>query len=315
MLLFDRVISFAQENRLAQAWPALREGLGRAAAKQSQIWKLPVVGCQSFGGAAQAATPAAAAMLCSEIAILLVDDILDNDPRGEYQRIGAGPAANLAMGMQALAADVLLDPADSGRALRASQALTRMLATVTRGQALDVENQRDETHYWEVTEAKSAAWFASALYLGALYADPAPEAAQQLYAFGLVYGQMMQIHDDLNDVLATPANVDWTTGRYPLPILFAEVVEHPDRERFIALRARADEADSLEAAQQILVSCGAISYSVNELLLRHQKARTLLEAMPAVNPGPLDTLLREVIEPVEHLFAAVGGEMEALAAS
>lgn len=315
MELFDAVIVYAQNNQLAQSWPTLSQGLERAAAKQSQIWKLPVLGCQTFGVAAQAAVPAAAAMICSEIAILLVDDILDEDPRGEYRRIGAGPAANLAMGMEALAVDLLLDDADSDRAQRASRALTRMLATVARGQALDIENRLDEAHYWQVTEAKSAAWFASALYLGALYADPMSVAAEQLYEFGLVYGQMMQIHDDLNDVLASPANVDWTSGRYPLPILFAEVVDHPDRDHFIGLRKRAAEAESLEAAQAILVSCGAISYSVNELLLRHEKARQMLGAMQTPNAGPLETLLAEVIEPVEQLFNAVGGEMRALAAA
>jgi geranylgeranyl pyrophosphate synthase len=125
---------------------------------------------------------------------------------------------------------------------------------------------------------------------------------------------MMQIHDDLNDVLASPANVDWTSGRYPLPILFAETVDHPDRDRLIALRRQVNEAARLEQAQAILVSCGAISYSVNELQLRHEKAQQLLGVMQAPNPAPLDSLLQEVIEPVEHLFAAVGGEMQALAA-
>ena len=313
MELFDAIIDYAGQNQTALAWPALAAGLERAAARQSQIWKLPVVACQAFGGTAEAAMPAAAAMICSEIAILLVDDILDEDPRGEYQRIGAGPAANQAMGMEALALALVLDDEDQERAQRAGRALTRMLATVAHGQALDVENRCDETHYWQVTEAKSAAWFASALYLGALYADPAPEAAQQLYEFGLVYGQMMQIHDDLNDVLASPANVDWTSGRYPLPILFAETVDHLDRNRFVALRAQVDDTQRLKEAQAVLVSCGAISYSVNELLLRHQAARQLLGAMQAPNPAPLASLLQEVIEPVELLFAAVGGEMQALA--
>jgi geranylgeranyl diphosphate synthase type I len=313
MELFDAIIDHARQNQTALAWPALAAGLKRAAARQSQIWKLPVVGCQAFGGTAGEAIPAAAAMICSEIAILLVDDILDGDPRGEYQRIGAGPAANLAMGMEALALDLVLDDEDQERAQRAGRALTRMLVTVAHGQALDVKNRCDEAHYWQVTEAKSAAWFASALYLGALYANATPKAADQLYDFGLVYGQMMQIHDDLNDVLASPANVDWTSGRYPLPILFAETVNHPERDRLIALRRQVGEALRLEEAQAILASCGAISYSVNELLLRHQRARQLLKALQAPNSTPLNSLLQEVIEPVEHLFAAVGGEMQALA--
>ena len=65
----------------------------------------------------------------------------------------------------------------------------------------------------------------------------------------------------------------------------------------------------LEEAQAILVRSGAISYSVNELLKRHAQAKALLAEMPLAKRADFDTLLQEVVDPVERLFAAVGAEL------
>ncbi len=45
--------------------------------------------------------------------------------------------------------------------------------------------------------------------------------ATRLGEVGALYGEMIQLSDDLNDVMEYPANVDWLQGRYPLPILRA----------------------------------------------------------------------------------------------
>ena len=86
------------------------------------------------------------------------------------------------------------------------------------------------------------------------------------------------------------------------------MVDHPQRQRFLELRDRADELQALEEAQSILVSCGAISYAVHELMARHEQALSRLGALAPPNPKPLETLLAEVIAPVERLFARVDKE-------
>ena len=128
----------------------------------------------------------------------------------------------------------------------------------------------------------------------------------------LFYGEIMQIHDDLNDCLAAPANVDWLSGRSPLPLLFAQLVDHPDRQRFIELRNKANDPEALAEAQKILVHCGAISYSVHELVKRHESAIGLLRQMQLERPEPLSMLLEEAIAPVRHLFAKVGVDFDAM---
>ncbi|MDA1330810.1 MAG: polyprenyl synthetase family protein, partial [Chloroflexi bacterium] len=296
------------QNPTVAEWPTLANVLQRAALRAPIAWQLPVLSCQAVGGQGQAAMPAVRAFTCIHISILLVDDMLDEDPRGEHLQIGIGPAANLALALSALASQVLLEDQDQIRAQTALAALTRMQFELSRGQDLDAQNPGTEEAYWQIAHAKSGVYFGAALYLGALYGGADPPICNQLDAFGQIYGEIMQIHNDLNDSLEENPGPDWLQQRYSLPILFACVVEHPDLARFLELRAAIQSPGALQEAQAILVRCGAISYSVNELVKRAAQARALLESIPLAERADLAKLLDETIEPVEKLFEKVGAE-------
>jgi hypothetical protein len=83
---------------------------------------------------------------------------------------------------------------------------------------------------------------------------------------------MIQIHDDLNDAIEIPASQDWILGRPSLPILFAKLVNHPERERFIKLQKDFSSLERLEEAQSILVRCSALSYCIDQPLYRYNQA-------------------------------------------
>jgi len=70
-------------------------------------WQLPVLACRAVGGSEEAALPAAAAVACLQISIILADDVLDQDPRGAHHRLGVGRTANLALAFQAAALALL----------------------------------------------------------------------------------------------------------------------------------------------------------------------------------------------------------------
>jgi geranylgeranyl pyrophosphate synthase len=312
MNLYKEAFEPLLAHKISKSWPELEGLLSRAAARKLIAWKLPLLACQAVGATAKKALPAVSAFICIHISILLIDDLLDEDPRGEHHRIGVGRAANLAVALNSFAHSLLLEDGEDERARVASKALADMQLALSHGQDLDVQNQASEEAYWQVTHGKSAVYFGTAFLLGAIYADAKPVLADQLRRFGEIYGEIMQIHDDLNDCLDSPANPDWLQGRYPLPILFAEVVDHPERDRFIELRKEAEKPGSLAEAQAILVRCGAISYSVKELVERHAKASALINEMFLVDDSLLCTLLDEVIAPVERLFEKVGGDLKTL---
>ena len=297
---------------LVADWRALRQTLRRAFVKRDRNWLLPVIGCEAVGGPPALALPAVAAVACAQLSIILVDDLLDADPRGEYRRIGPGPAANLAVGLMAAgiaALEAQAAPAETG--LAATRALAAMLGRTALGQHLDVQNPVDEAGYWRVVATKSAPFFGTALELGALLGGAGSDTAAAVGRLGQMAGEIVQIFDDLQDALQTPANSDWPRGRSSLPLLFARHVDHPERERFEALcRALAtpgDDQAALAEAQAILVRSGAVSYCVYQIQERSQAARAYLDALVLERPAGLYRLLDEQVRPVHELLAAMAG--------
>ncbi len=294
---------------LAQSWAEMQETLQRAAEKRPRGWLLPVLACEAVGGEAGQAAGAVVATACSQVSILLIDDMLDADPRGEHQRLGMPQAANLAAAFQSAALAALVTD-DSSCAPAAKQdafrSFNEMMLTVAFGQQLDALNPSDETAYWRVVNTKSVPFFSTALSAGALAGGASIQTVEQIRRFGCLYGEMIQVHDDLHDSMAVPANSDWTLGRSPLPILFAQVVDHPDRVRFLELRQNITNPQALAEAQTVLVRCGAISYGIHQLLLRYEEARALLKRMSLPRRMKLDALLEELIEPVQELFREIG---------
>lgn len=289
-------------------WPELHMILKRAANNRDHNWQLPLIACDAVGGNMADAIPAMAAIACLQLSIILIDDMLDADPRGEHHRVGTPTAANLAVALQAMALEVLeqkdicIHPASLSAAIRSIN-YTALITAL--GQNLDAQNPTDEITYWKVVEVKSAPFFGAAFYIGALLGGASLEMAEQLKCFGHLYGEMIQVYDDLHDTMAVPANPDWLLGRSPLPILFAQVVNHPDQVRFLELRRSILNPESLTEAQAILVRCGAVSYGIYHLLHRYHQARTLLSTMSLPEPNGLDALLKEQIQPVQELFKLV----------
>jgi len=289
-------------------WPDALALIEKFASTKPRDWQLPFLACEAVGGTAPQAVPASAALACAQIGIILVDDMLDSDPRGEYHRIGEGQAANFAASFLSAGSEAILrSGAEPEIKLAGVQSLGRMILTTALGQFLDGQAPQDEAAYWRVVGAKSAPFFGTALQLGALFGGASADVSGKVEQFGRLYGEMVQIHDDVNDTMAEPANPDWILGRSPLPILFAQCVQHSGRARFLELRRKISEGDALREAQEILIRCGAVSFCVDELLKRYRSSRSILDAIPLVRRAPLDSLLQALIAPVFKLLETPGG--------
>ena len=307
---FEQASAYFSSLPVAAQWEEMQSLFRRVADGRPKHWLLPVRACEAVGGTPEQAIPAVAAIACAHIGIILVDDMLDDDPRGEYRRIGAPSAANLAGAFQSAALEAVTRPVLSYDAqLAALGGMNTMFLSTALGQAWDVQSPNDEETYWRVVRTKSSPFFGAALHIGALMGGATVPIAEQLKDLGSLYGEMIQIHDDLNDCLESPANPDWIQGRSPLPILFAKLVDHPDRARFLDLCrdiATPRMQGGVEEAQGILIRCGAVSYCVDQLLRRYVSARARLDANPPPNRQALDDLLEDVVTPVWKLFESIG---------
>jgi geranylgeranyl pyrophosphate synthase len=291
-LIHAEIIAAIERIPESADWPDLARVFDRAANAPRPDWELPIRACLAVGGEEAAAVPAAAAVACLQISIIVADDLLDDDPRGAHHAMGPGPAANLALGFQAAAFRLIADSALQPPGRSAAYAcLARMALRTAVGQQLDVQNFQDEVNYWRIVEAKSTPFYGGALQLGAIFGGSSEAQAVEIYEIGRLIGEIIQLEDDLEDALQVPANADWKQGRNNLLILFARTADHPGRGRFLELIGRIDDEVTLAEAQRILITSGAVSYCAYQLIARYREARETLGRLSLPHPQPLEEIL------------------------
>ena len=289
------------------SWPDIERIVAQDEDVVHPGWQLPILACRAVGGDQALSIPGAAAIACLEISIILVDDILDDDPRGEYRRIGSGAAANLALAFQAAAFTVIEQAMVTVEQRTViSDNLAQAALTTALAQHWDVQNLSGEDEYWKVVRAKTTPIYSTALYIGALMGGTDPETADGLRHFGVLFAEMSQVRDDLLDAFQTPANPDWQQGRNSLPLLYSRTADHPDRSRFLSLLPRISDPRALVSAQQILIECGAVSYCVYEILQRHQHATEQLTRILLADPDSMLDLLAWQTGSVAELLRTKG---------
>ena len=293
--------------RQVASWSQMIELVERPIHRETSVWEYPVAACRALGGTEEAALPAAAAVFCSVISIHLVDDLLDEDPRGDYRILGAGEVSNLALAFQA-AGHLLLDdpgiPPEIRPSLQASFA--DMSLSTCFGQGLDAREAHSEEEYWRIVEGKTPPLFGEALRLGALLGGAPAETADRFACLGRVLGRSIQVGDDATDALETPARPDWKRRGNSLPLLYAMTAAHPDRGEFLRLSAHVENPETLAAAQKILLRCGAISYCTLKLVEFSREAMDLLARLPLQNPEPIARLVELHRRPLRRLLEAAG---------
>lgn len=289
---------FLEQPEVA-AWPLMME-VWQHYAKNPHSWQLPELACRAVGGDETAVSPIVAALACCHISIVLVDDILDDDPKGLYRRLGSGIVANLGLAFQAVAYRIVQDlETETAVQQQLLAELSYLNLKTAYGQHLDVQPELSEAHYWATVEAKSTPYYGAGFSLGAIAGGATPEVATQLRNFGNYIGKIIQLSDDLADVYQTPACPDWHNGTGNSAILYARLADHPQQARFEELLTHIDQPDALEEAQQIVLQSGAASYCVYHLLQLAQEARPILDGCKLARPELLQQFLAER---VAHLF-------------
>jgi geranylgeranyl diphosphate synthase type I len=290
------------------AWPQMLTMIERVVHRESiSVWEHPVSACRAVGGREEDAIPAAAALLCSLISIHLVDDMLDDEPLGDFRYLGTGRTANLALAFQA-AGHRLLEEATAPAAIRAAlqSSFAQMSLATCMGQELDSRELASEEEYWRVVGTKTPPLFGEALRMGALLGGSPAEVADELAGIGHVLGRFIQVSDDVTDALETPARADWKRRSNCLPLLFAMTAAHAEKEEFLDLSTRTDDPEALAAAQKILFRSGAISYCTLKLIEFSREAQARLARIPLRDPGPIEHLLEVHMRPLHRLLEKVG---------
>lgn len=308
--LLQDVLLLLRSRSSGLNWPTLMEVINRYTDTQTLDWWLPIAACRCFGQSDVRAIPASAAVVSAQAAIILVDDILDEDPKGLHQTLGVGRSANLAMALESLSFEVLgtasVPPATL---LEAQQGLARMFVVTALGQDQDVGSITNEAEYWQAVTNKSTPFYGLALQLGGQTAEAPPKACKHLYDLGVLVGEIVQLHDDLFDALDPTVKPDWSPDTSNLLILYSLTVDHEDRHEFSSSLRTAAQPEVLKRLQSILVSSGAVSYCLYQLTIRHKKCRELASLANLPNHSPLNDLLEYQIAPARSILEQVGMDL------
>lgn len=311
MVDVSEIGSYVLRQPEVTAWPTMVD-VWHHYAKSPRSWLLPELACRAVGGNVAAVIPVISAVACCHISIVLVDDILDDDPKGFYRRLGTGVAANLGLAFQSVAYRIVQElTVETAVQQQILAEITYLNLKTAQGQHLDVQKELSEEHYWATVETKSTPYYGAGFFLGALVGGANSVLASQLRQFGVLIGKIIQVSDDLADVYQTPADPDWHRGTGNLAILYARLADHPDRARFEALLPQIDQSDVLEEAQQILLQSGASSYCVYQLLQLAREARGLLDGCKLAQPLLLQQFLAERISHLFELLQAIGKPLPA----
>jgi heptaprenyl diphosphate synthase len=163
------------------------------------------------------------------IGSLYHDDVMDE---AEMRR--SVPSVNARWGNHRaiLSGDFLLARASEIAASLGAEVAGLLGATIARlveGQISELRTQYDpsrpESEYLFSIEGKTASLFSAAARIGGLVADLPRRQIDALTEFGLAYGMVFQVVDDILDLTATeaqlgkPAGHDMVEGVYTLPVL------------------------------------------------------------------------------------------------
>src|SRR5690606_5639328 len=138
-----------------QMWEELNGLLERTVNSKVRHWRLPALACQAVGGSPSEAIPSMAALIALYTGIILVDDMIDADPKGYHVQHGCPDTSHLAGALQALGLEAMAQAAVTADVkVRVINKLNGMLLSVALGQYLDIHNPQDETTYWRVVQTK-----------------------------------------------------------------------------------------------------------------------------------------------------------------
>lgn len=309
MINFEQVEKEITSIAGLQVWPEVDTILAEHKESVPSAWQLPAYSCYAVGEDETAAAPAVAAMGCLQKSIIFIDDILDDEPDGLYQQMGVGRTANLSMALHA-ASLLLLDRCNVAVERRdiAKQTLSQLAMQTSVGQEMDVQNIEDESDYWRVVQGKSVPFYAEGFRLGAQLWGTTDEQVDVLGEIGGLFGEIIQIHDDLEDAFAVPAKPDWERQQNNLLILYGISAEYPQRSRFLELAQGASELSNLQEAQQILIQSGAVSYAIYQAVVRENRVHELLQQAQLPRPEPITELFTRHRTPLVHFLQDVGVE-------
>lgn len=292
-ILFAQTHRFIAEQALTEwGWPdvqaavaARREAFAGDRPMYANV--LPILTCMALGGEAETAVPLAAAWTLYDLASDIFDDLQDQDGK-DWPWNHWAPHRTLNVGLGVLAAaQICLARLAARPDVQSDITLSwgQTFALAARGQAHSHAVCALEDYFRQMA-AKSGLIYAAVARAGARLATGDDGALNQMHAFGLALGMLIQLKDDCRDLHAPDLVSDVSAGVYSLPLLYG--LAQTDSPHHGALQAQlARPAPDVTAVYQSLEAMGAIRHTLVLARAYQQKALAALAPFPAAQTAHL----------------------------
>lgn len=250
----------------------------------------------------------AAAVECIHTATLLHDDVIDQS----LLRRGA-KTANALWGNQAavLVGDYLFSQAFKfmvkTEIIEALSILANASSIISEAEVLQlqlIDNiELSEESYYQLISAKTAELFAAACKVGAVAAGATQEQLQALYEYGIKFGLVFQIIDDMLDYygqhneFGKETGGDFFEGKITLPLIV--LYKHATEEDKIAIRACFAEGYVRQERDLANIINLLVQYNCREVVL--QTATNIAEqGVELIKKLPLSAFSQLMIESLQR---------------
>lgn len=225
-------------------------------------------------------------------ATLLHDDVVDDS-----QLRRGRPTANQVWDNASaiLVGDFLYSRAFQMMVSLNSMAAMRILAdatnTIAEGEVLQLNHRHQpdvtEAQYLNVIQFKTAKLFEAAAQLGAIMSRQTFGIEQALARYGMHLGTAFQLADDVLDYQGTSAELgknlgdDLAEGKMTLPLIYALQKVAPAEAAHIRKAILEGNTAELPTIQEIILSTGAIDYTMRKAQQEVQAAIEAIQYLPA----------------------------------
>ncbi|WP_368292367.1 polyprenyl synthetase family protein [Dehalobacter sp. TBBPA1] len=248
--------------------------------------------CECIGGETETALPGAISMEFFALAADIFDDIQDRDHDDlPWRQIPEANAINLANCLLMLSFEAIAAIPDDRIYREVSTALQRMGTTASNGQFLEflyTDSQRVSLEqYFDMVRQKSGSITACACKIGAILGNATETLAESMAKFGLNFGIMNQIRNDLNDFLDFEKKKDFVNNKKTLPYVYlCHTLKGETAGQFKRLtqcytgESQAFRDKEKHLLKQIATEEGVAQYCSVMFEIYRQKAREILETIP-----------------------------------
>lgn len=275
------------EQSVPPDWPEISQQVKRylLARDLPPILLLAPASCAATGEAPEKALSISVAVAWLLLAMRWFDDLEDRDRPGSLaDKIGPAKAANLASAALTRAWGVLVE--DDNLPREVCVEFSTATVKIAKGQHLDLDSVAVSLDtVWDTMAGKTGAAYAFATKAGGLAGNASMSIIEELGYYGEQLGVLLQLLDDLEGVFSPNGLGDLALNKINLPLMFALLADHPQRDRLRCIVRERQMAHQPLLVRRILDSCDTRVFIAYAALQQRDEA---LDALSRLGTPPND---------------------------